>query len=28
VGYTVIFSLATVYFILGTVFVRNIRKVR
>jgi hypothetical protein len=27
-GYTVIFTLATVYFILGTVFVRNIRKVR
>jgi MFS family permease len=27
-GYTVIFSLATVYFVLGTVFVRNIRKVR
>ncbi|MBI3360396.1 MAG: MFS transporter [Chloroflexi bacterium] len=27
-GYTVIFTLATVYFVLGTVFVRNIRKVR
>lgn len=27
-GYTVIFTLATVYFILGTLFVRNIRKVR
>jgi MFS family permease len=27
-GYTVIFSLATLYFILGTLFVRNIRKVR
>ena len=27
-GYTMIFGLATLYFILGTVFVRNIRKVR
>jgi MFS family permease len=27
-GYTVIFSLAVVYFVLGTVFVRKIRKVR
>lgn len=27
-GYTAIFSLAVLYFILGTVLVRNIRKVR
>ena len=27
-GYTVIFLLATLYFILGTVMVRNIKKVR
>jgi hypothetical protein len=27
-GYTVIFTLATLYFILGTVLVRRIRKVR
>jgi MFS family permease len=27
-GYTIIFSLTVVYFILGTVFVRKIRKVR